>query len=118
MQELNQSLVQGEPTVDQQVTMLVTFKVKPEMHDVLKQALLNDLFHARQEIGYISMNLFAAKDAPNTLLLLERWQNQAAFDRHFVQPHTQAVLQLTETALISPMEIYSLEDLSTISGIE
>ncbi len=97
--------------VEQQVAMLVTFHVKPEMGDNLKQALLNDVTQARQEFGFISMDLFAAKDNPNTLFLLERWQNQAAFDAHFAQPHTQAVLELAETALTHPLEICALEDL-------
>ncbi|HEY9639826.1 MAG TPA: putative quinol monooxygenase [Coleofasciculaceae cyanobacterium] len=97
----------------QQVAMLVTFKVKPEMSDVLKQALVNDLTYARQEPGYVSMNLFAAQDEPNTLFLLERWQNQEAFDSHLSQPHTQAVLKLTETALAHPLEICSLSEWQT-----
>lgn len=97
---------------DEQVAMLVTFKVKPDMRDALKQALVKDLAHSPEEAGYISMNLFSVKDDPNTLLLLERWQNQAAFDQHLAQPHTQAVLKLTETALTSPLEILALRNLS------
>lgn len=57
MQELNQPLTQ----VEQQVAMLVTFNVKPEMSNIFKQALLNDITFARQESGYISMNVFAAQ---------------------------------------------------------
>lgn len=98
--------------MEQQVVMLVTFHVKPEKNDDLKQALLNDMTHARQESGFISMDLFAAKDNPNTLFLLERWQNQAAFDSHFNQPHTQSVLELSRTALTHPLEIQALENLS------
>lgn len=97
--------------VEQQVVMLVTFHVKPEGINDLKQALLNDVTHARQELGFISMDLFAAKDNPNTLFLLERWQNQAAFDSHFTQPHTKSVLELAKTALTHPLEICALEDL-------
>lgn len=107
MQKLKAPLTQ----VEQQVAMLVTFKVKPEMSDVFRQALMDDLIHARQESGYISMNLFVVKDDPNTLFLLERWQNQAALDNHFTQPYTQAVLKLTETALTSPLKIFNLQDL-------
>lgn len=96
---------------EQQVAILVTFYVKPEMGNDLKQALLDDLTHARQEPGFISMDLFAAKDNPNTLSLLERWQNQAFFDAHFMQPHTQSVLELTKTTLAHPLEIHALKDL-------
>jgi quinol monooxygenase YgiN len=95
---------------DQQIVMLVTFKVKPEMHDVFKQSLLHDITQARQESGYISMHLFAAKDDPNTLFLLERWQNQLALDNHFTQPYTKTVLKLAETALIHPLEIHQLAE--------
>lgn len=97
--------------VDQQITMLVTFKVKPEMINVFKQVLADDIIQARQESGYMAMDLFAAKDDPNTLLLLERWQNQLALDHHFAQPYTKAILELTETALTSPLEIHYLAEL-------
>lgn len=107
MPELNHSQAQ-----DDQIAMLVTFKVKPDMRNALKQALVDDLAHSPEEAGYISMNLFSAKDDPNTLFLLERWQNQSAFDQHFAQPHTQAVLKLTETALTSPLEILTLKNLN------
>lgn len=113
MQESNQQLNPGE----QPMTLLVTFKVKPEMVDALKQTLLNDLAQAPNEPGYISMDLFAAKDDPNTLFLLERWQNQLALEHHFAQPYTQAVLELTETALTSPLEIRYLEDLLPLAQI-
>lgn len=95
---------------NQQIVMLVTFKVKPEMHNVFKQSLLDDITQACQESGYISMNLFATKDDPNTLFLLERWQNQLALDSHLAQPYTKAVLELAETALIHPLEIHQLAE--------
>lgn len=114
MQELQEPLTH----VDQQVAILVTFKVKPEQSDVFQQALLNDLIQARQESGYVSMHLFAAKADPSTLFLLERWQDQKAFDRHLSQPYTQAVLDLAQTALTQPMEICALSDLSIQPGIE
>ncbi|HEY9622498.1 MAG TPA: antibiotic biosynthesis monooxygenase family protein [Crinalium sp.] len=101
-----------------QINLLVTFKVKPEMSHAFKQLLLNDLAHASQEDGYIAMNLFAAKDDPNTLFLLESWQNQEAFDHHLSQPHTEAVLKLAETALTNPMQLCFLENLSSLSQPE
>lgn len=100
--------------VDQQVTMLVIFKVKPEKSVIFKQALLDDLNNAHQESGYISMNLFQAKSDPNILFLLEQWQNQSALDNHLAQPYTKAVLELTETSLISPLEIHYLESISEL----
>ncbi len=110
MQELNQPFT----SIDRSVSMLVTFKVKPEMSDIFKQALLDDLIQSRQESGYVSMELFAATDNPHTLFLLERWQNQLALDHHFAQPYTQAVLALTATCLISPLEIHHLEALDPL----
>jgi quinol monooxygenase YgiN len=99
---------------DQPIMMLVIFKVKPEMVDTFKALLLKDLANARQESGCITMQLFAAKTDPNTLFFFERWQNQTALDNHFVQPYTEAVLELAKTLLISPMEILYLEDLAPL----
>jgi quinol monooxygenase YgiN len=98
----------------QQIVMLVTFKIKPEMVDTFKQALWNDLINARQEPGCISMHLFEAKDDPNTLFFFERWQNQLALDNHFAQPYTKSVLELAETSLFSLIEILYLEDLAPL----
>lgn len=98
----------------QQIAMLVTFKVKPEMHDVFKQSLLDDITQARQESGYLSMNLFADKKDPNTLFLLERWQDQSSLDNHFAQPYTKAVLELVETALVHPLEIHQLAEFTPL----
>lgn len=100
---------------NQLVTMLVTFKTKPEMHNAFKQALMDDVLNARQESGCITMELFAAKNDPDTLFFFERWQNQADLDYHFVQSYTKAVLELAETALISPMEILYIEDLAPLT---
>jgi quinol monooxygenase YgiN len=104
----------GSANHDQQISMLVTFRVKSEMQDNFKQALLNDLIHAREESGCISMDLFADKADSNTLFFFERWQDQTALDNHFSQPYTQEVLVLAETALVSPMQILYLTDLAPL----
>lgn len=98
--------------VDQQVIMLVVLKVRPEKSATFMQAVLDDLNNARQEAGYISMNLFRTKDDPNTLFLLEQWQNQSALNSHLAQPYTKTVLELTETSLTAPLEIHYLETIS------
>ncbi|MBC7883790.1 MAG: antibiotic biosynthesis monooxygenase [Anaerolineae bacterium] len=98
------------------ITMLVTFKTKPEMTNAFQKALLHDLVNARKELGCITMQLFVDKNDSSILFFFERWQNQSALDNHFAQTYTKAVLELAETALISPMEILYMEDLAPLSA--
>lgn len=105
------------PNAAEQIDMVVTFTVKPDAKARFKQALLDDLKNARKESGNVLMELYEAKDNPNTLYFYERWKNQAALDAHFEQPYVKAVLELSKTALTTPMQITYIEDLAPL-GIE
>ncbi len=95
----------------QRVTMLVTLHVKPEKREALKAALLKDKWGAVSEPGNISMTFFESRDNPNIFYLFERWVSQEALDSHFQQPYTVFALELSKTALASPMEITKLNDI-------
>lgn len=115
------SLSQGiaaQSTIEDRITMLVTFHVKPEQREVFKKALIADREGAVSEKGNISMALYEHKDRPNTFYFFERWEDQKALDKHFKKQYTKDVLELNKTALTAPMEILYLNDIAPLPSHE
>jgi quinol monooxygenase YgiN len=108
----------AQTKMEERITMLVTFHVKPEQKEVFKKALVADREGAAGEKGNISMELYEHKDKPNTFYFFERWENQKALDDHFAKKYTKDVLELSKTALTTPMEILYLNDISPLPANE
>lgn len=106
-----------EEALRTEFAMLVTFQVKPQYREVLEKLLREDVIQARKEEGNLSMHLYRAKDTPYTYFLFERWKHQQALDAHFEKPYTKAILELSEEALNTPMDILFLNDLAPISPV-
>lgn len=94
------------------ITQIVKFDVKPEQTEAFKAALLGDKTGAEQEAGCLEMNIFIDSRSPNIFFAYERFQDQDALDLHATQPYTQQILDLIDTALLTPPELMELGETS------
>ena len=92
------------------LTLIVKFLVKPDQLVAFKQALNTNRLGSQNEPGMREMRFFQGKDSPNTIFAYERWENAQAHQEHVNQPYTQTLLQLAESALLSPIEVMTLND--------
>ncbi|SEL83251.1 Quinol monooxygenase YgiN [Parapedobacter koreensis] len=101
-------------TVNERITLLVTFHVKADHKEALKNALISDRYGALSEPGNISMSLYEHSDKPDILYLFERWDSRKSLDEHFTKKYAEDVFALNKTALIKPMEILYLHDIAPL----
>lgn len=92
------------------LTLIVKFLVKPEQLVAFKQALINNRLGSQSEPGMREMRFFEDKESPNSIFAYERWENAQAHQEHINQPYAQTLLQLAESALLSPIEVMTLQD--------
>jgi quinol monooxygenase YgiN len=64
-----------------------TVKVKPETRSEAVQAALKMAKASQAEAGCRSYAFYADLEDPNTILIFERWDNEAALMAHFQTPH-------------------------------
>lgn len=69
------------------IYLVATLKIKPgSLPDFIDAAKLC-IQETRKEPGCISYDMHQSMTDENTLVFVERWENQAAVDAHFVAPH-------------------------------
>ena len=64
------------------VRLIVTFKAVVGKGEQFARAFAPVIAKVRKEHGCEQYTLFRGTDDPDTLVLLERWQDQAALDAH------------------------------------
>ena len=64
-----------------------TIKVKPETRAEAVQAALKMAKATQAEAGCKSYGFYADLDDPNTFLIFEQWESEAALMAHFQSPH-------------------------------
>jgi len=69
------------------IYLIATLKIKPGSLPAIEQAVAPCIEATRKEKGCISYDLFQSTTDPETLTFVERWENQAAVDAHFKEPH-------------------------------
>jgi quinol monooxygenase YgiN len=62
-------------------------KVAPEHRDTLIAAATAMSKASLQEAGCLDYRFWISADDPNLMLMLEKWEDQAALDAHFATPH-------------------------------
>ena len=61
----------------------------PENRDQLVAACVRMQDASRKEEGCIRYGFFAAVEDKNSFVAVEEWEDRAALDRHFAEPHLQ-----------------------------
>ena len=74
---------------NEMIVLLVTYKCKPEMRDDFLEMIYSEGIDAasRAEDGNIQYDYFTPVDSSDELLLIEKWRDAEALDRHHTQPH-------------------------------
>lgn len=88
------------------VRKLARISGKPEHGEALSDALCDLEFATRQEPGCREFAFFRALSDPDSFVLLEAFDNQAAFELHMTLPHTQRFFaaQLVANVTVTPMD--------------
>jgi len=60
----------------------VHFQVLPHKREIFKELIEDIVKHSRKETGNICFDLYQSKENENDYVLIEKWQNQDALDRH------------------------------------
>jgi quinol monooxygenase YgiN len=82
-----------------------TVKVKPEMRAEAVRAALKMARASQQESGCVSYGFSADLEDPNTFLIFEQWENEAALMAHFQTPHMAEFNGLIPRFLAAPPSI-------------
>ena len=72
------------------IYLVATLKIKPGSLPAILEAVMPCIEGTRKEPGNISYDLLHSQTDENTLVFVERWQDQAAIDNHFIEPHFTA----------------------------
>ena len=95
--------------------IMVTAKItaKPGEKDEVISKAQNLIQSTRLESGCISYNLYNGTEDDNTLLMLEKWENQDMLNLHMQTEHFKAFNTDIENILAKEVEIaiYSINEL-------
>ncbi|WP_455922300.1 putative quinol monooxygenase [Pseudomonas putida] len=97
---------------------LATLHVVPTQLTSFTAALRDNAAHARTEPGNLSFTLFQSQSDPDTLYVLEQWQDKAAYDAHLKQPKLRAMHELAKTALQGGIGHMTLRDIAPGSDVQ
>jgi quinol monooxygenase YgiN len=64
-------------------------RCQPERREELVALLERMQEDSRKEEGCIRYGFFAAVEDPDSFVAVEEWEDRAALDRHFAEPHLQ-----------------------------
>jgi quinol monooxygenase YgiN len=69
------------------IHLIATLKIKPGSLPEILKAVAPCIEATRLETGCISYDLFQSLSDENTLVFVERWDDKAALEAHFHEPH-------------------------------
>lgn len=97
-------LTQMQPTKPKEaVDLVVVFSVKAGKQEQFVRQFQKSVQFSRPEAGCVAFHIHAVDDEPGTFVLLERWQNQAAFDFHLAQSYTKELFASFDETLAVPV---------------
>lgn len=82
-----------------------TVQVRPEKREAAVAAAVRMAVATRQETGCISYGFYADLANPNTILVFETWENEAALAAHFQTPHMAEFNQITPQVVAAAPQI-------------
>jgi quinol monooxygenase YgiN len=91
------------------VVVTATFTVKDDRMDDALAAITETIEATHDEPGCQSYALHRDVNAPNTLVLVERWTSQVALDAHLQQPYVAKLGAAAAELLAAPPVIHFCE---------
>ena len=77
----------------------------PEARDELVSVCTEMQDNSRGEEGCIRYGFFSAIEDPNSFVAVEEWEDRAALDEHFAQPHLQEFASKLLELVSEPPEV-------------
>ncbi len=91
--------------VDNELAVFFIFKPRPGFRDQVLKQFTSHIQQARQESGNVVFDLYTIDDSNDTLMVYERWENEAALmETHFSQPYAQVTGALLNDAVPGNLE--------------
>jgi len=90
---------------NEQITVAVRIKAKPETRAEVREELHKLLAPTRKEKGCINYDMHVAKDDDCLFLFYENWTSEGDLNQHLAAPHVQHWINLAQTLLAEPMEL-------------
>ncbi len=82
----------------QEVALFSTLTLPAQAYDGFATVMQRNVQASRAEAGNVSFEVFRPEDGAPTLLLFERWRDQAAIDSHADEPHLAAVIDAVQSS--------------------
>ena len=80
-------------------------QVKPDMRAKFIEAAEALVAATRSEAGCIAYEFYESPSAPGSFVMVERWADEAAIDRHFTTPHMAAFFGVAGECVTAPPQI-------------
>lgn len=90
---------------DTPVLVIAKFIARSGQDEALSLAIERCIAPSRQEAGCIHYDVYKSFDDKNTFLIHERWENDAAIQFHFAQPHFKRLITETQPLLVVEPDI-------------
>ncbi|OKL45075.1 putative quinol monooxygenase [Pseudovibrio exalbescens] len=81
------------------IVIVATITAKAGEYENLKAELLKLIEPSREEPGNISYELYRDKDNDNTLVMIEQFESEAAFEKHAVSEHFTGFVEASKPFL-------------------
>ena len=87
------------------VTVVATFKAKPGMESMAKEAIEALVGPTRSESGCINYDLHQSAEDPAIFMLYENWVSKNDLDEHLAMPYLKNFLGKADEILQEPVDI-------------
>lgn len=94
------SVVYDKKPKNDEITILSTFKIKPEKIELYKKEMLGNQDVVRKEGGTLEMKLFQDKSAPSNFLVFGRNAGAASLESHSENVEDRGIAERVESALV------------------
>lgn len=102
-----------------EVVVMITLQFKAGLAQTVIERMVPSICLTREEPGNKEFQLFKVGAAEDRYVVLERWKDQAALERHWKQPYTIEILALFQEHLEKPLsevdDVVYLTDMMAIS---
>jgi quinol monooxygenase YgiN len=92
-----------------ELTVIARAKAKAGREADLERAMRAAVAPSHDEPGCLRYTVHRSLNDPASFVTVERWVSKEAIDRHFVAPHTQALMKQIPELLAEPPDISVFE---------
>lgn len=97
------------------ISKMTMYEVKPEQVTLFRETLKVYVKHSITSKDNIMTEAFYEQNKPNTLWLIERWNDKTQLERFSETSESKSLEVLSKKALIKPSKIYYVKDLEPLT---